>query len=121
MVEIENHKRPQIHTVRENSVRENPNIKVEHISSGKINPADMFSKEDKDVTHYQYLCNKTVKKPFQSKKVRFCEHRIIRTFEKDWNSTQSSHQYSLPLDKGGIVLMLIHTRRNNLRTYSPMT
>ena len=45
--------------IRENLVRENiqnKKISVTHIT-GKINPADIFTKEDKDPTHYILLCN----------------------------------------------------------------
>jgi len=49
--------------IRENSVRENKNIEVLHIP-GKINPADMFSKEDKDAAHFKELRNATVSKSF---------------------------------------------------------
>ena len=52
--------------IRENAVRENPHIEVNHIE-GKTNPADMFSKEDKDVPHFQFLRDKTVQKPFTRK------------------------------------------------------
>jgi len=51
--------------LRENSVRENKNIEVEHIA-GKINPADMFSKEDKDASHFKQLRDQTVSIPFTS-------------------------------------------------------
>jgi len=49
--------------IRENSVRENKNIEVQHIP-GKINPADMFSKEDKDAAHFKQLRDATVSTPF---------------------------------------------------------
>jgi len=49
--------------LRENSVRENKHIEVQHIS-GKINPADMFSKEDKDANHFKQLRDQTVSQPF---------------------------------------------------------
>ena len=49
--------------IRENAVRENPNIRVAHVEE-KINPADMFSKEDKSAEHYQSLRDTTVQRPF---------------------------------------------------------
>ena len=49
--------------IRENSVRENKNIEVLHIP-GKINPADMFTKEDKDAAHFKQLRDATVSTSF---------------------------------------------------------
>jgi len=38
--------------IRENAIRENQHIiEIQHIA-GKINPADMFSKKDKDAEHF---------------------------------------------------------------------
>ena len=45
--------------IRENAVREsviNKLILVKHIE-GKINPADIFTKEDKDKAHFIGICN----------------------------------------------------------------
>ena len=51
--------------IRENAIRESANIiKIEHIA-GKINPADMFSKEDKDAEHFHRLRDTIVTPPFQ--------------------------------------------------------
>ena len=49
--------------IRENAIRETKFIKIEHIC-GKINPADMFTKEDKDPAHFQNLRDAIVTKPF---------------------------------------------------------
>jgi len=52
--------------IRENAIRESQNIiKIQHIA-GKINPADMFSKEDKDVEHFIKLQDTIVTPKFQS-------------------------------------------------------
>jgi len=91
--------------LRENSVRENKNISVEHIA-GKSNPADMFSKEDKDPAHFKRLRNMTVQQPFPiqnlplnhklphelpsktTKQVRFLEHNTeIETLPKTSKKT----------------------------------
>ena len=45
--------------IRENTVRENVQanvITVNHIG-GKLNPSDIFTKEDRDVDHYQQCVN----------------------------------------------------------------
>jgi len=40
--------------IRENAIRETKFITIEHIC-GKINPADLFTKEDKDAEHFQRI------------------------------------------------------------------
>ena len=86
--------------IRENSVRENPNIKVDHVS-GKINPADIFNKEDKDVKHYQFVRDKTVTKPFQSKTVRFCDFHSNSQNTQICNHRNINNQNLSSLEKGG--------------------
>ena len=49
--------------IRENAIRESKFIKIEHIC-GKINPADMFTKEDKDPDHFRRLRDTIVTEPF---------------------------------------------------------
>ena len=49
--------------VRENAVRENKHIEVEHVS-GDVNPADIFSKEDKNNSHYINIRNNINPLPF---------------------------------------------------------
>ena len=44
-------------------MRENKHIDVQHLA-GKINSADMFSKEDKDASHFKQLRDLTVFTPF---------------------------------------------------------
>ena len=51
--------------IRENAVRENKNIEVEHVSRD-INPADIFSQEDKNVSHYTDLQDNMTPLPFPS-------------------------------------------------------
>ena len=49
--------------IRENAIRENKDIiEIQHIA-GKINPADMFTKEDKDHEHFISLRDKSVVDP----------------------------------------------------------
>jgi len=51
--------------IRENAIRENQHIiEIQHIA-GKINPADMFSKEDKDAEHFITLRDTIVTPEFQ--------------------------------------------------------
>jgi len=50
--------------VRENAIRENRTIEVKHIP-GKINPADIFSKEDKDPNHFTSLRNSLAPLPYE--------------------------------------------------------
>ena len=50
--------------IRENAIRENQNIiEILHIS-GSDNPADIFSKEDKDANHYTQIRDSIVQTPF---------------------------------------------------------
>ena len=52
--------------IRENAVRENAHIiEVQHIG-GKINPADIFTKEDKDQSHFIKLRDTVVEDPSPS-------------------------------------------------------
>lgn len=51
--------------IRENAVRENDNISVEHVE-GNINPADIFSKEDKNQTHYTHIRDNLTPLPFDN-------------------------------------------------------
>jgi len=54
--------------IPENGVRENIKIlDVKHIE-GKINPSDIFTKEDKDIKHFQSLRNSLVQPPMQTAK-----------------------------------------------------
>ena len=71
--------------IRENSVRENPHINIEHVS-GKINPADMFSKEDKDTKHFQQLRNMTVKPPVKTVVNKVTTNRLT---DKNQSPTQA--------------------------------
>ena len=48
---MEDNEKTHIHSKSENVVHENPHSTVEHVG-GKINPADMFSKEYKDISHH---------------------------------------------------------------------
>jgi len=49
--------------IRENAIRESSKIiEIEHVA-GKINPADMFTKEDKDATHFIQLRDTIVTDP----------------------------------------------------------
>ena len=51
--------------IRENGIRENAHlIDIRHVA-GKINPADLLSKEDKDTQHFVYFRDKLVPQPFQ--------------------------------------------------------
>ena len=50
--------------IRENAIRETKFITIEHIC-GKINPADLFTKEDKDAEHFQRLRDTIVVEPDQ--------------------------------------------------------
>jgi len=50
--------------IRENAIRETKFITIEHIC-GKINPADLFTKEDKDAEHFQRLRDTIVVQPDQ--------------------------------------------------------
>lgn len=57
--------------IRENAIRENKDkIDIQHIS-GNINPADIFSKEDKDPAHFIKLRDSIIHSPFQKDLVRF--------------------------------------------------
>ena len=49
--------------IRENAIRETKFIQIEHIC-GNINPADMFTKEDKDPDHFRRLRDTIVTEPF---------------------------------------------------------
>jgi len=50
--------------IRENGVRENAHlIDIQHVE-GRWNPADLLSKEDKDVKHFTFFRDKLVPKPF---------------------------------------------------------
>ena len=69
--------------IRENAVRENENIEVHHID-GKTNPSDMFSKEDKDVPHFQFVRDKSGQKPFARKCTYFSEYNF-------WSNVARSH------------------------------
>jgi len=62
MVQKHNNERSQASQIRENAIRETKFIKIEHIC-GNINPADLFTKEDKDAEHFQRLRDTIVTKP----------------------------------------------------------
>ena len=50
--------------IQENATKENTHLlDIKHIS-GKINPADILSKEDKDPIHFTTIRDKLVPKPF---------------------------------------------------------
>jgi len=52
--------------IRENGVRENAHlIDIQHVE-GRWNPADLLSKEDKDVKHFTFFRDKLVPKPFKN-------------------------------------------------------
>jgi len=51
--------------IRENGVRENAHlVDIRHVA-GKLNPADLLSKEDKDIQHFVYFRDKLVPTPFE--------------------------------------------------------
>jgi len=53
--------------IPENGVRENIKmLDIKHIE-GKINPSDIFTKEDKDIAHFQTLRDTIVKPPLKNK------------------------------------------------------
>ena len=52
--------------IRENGVRENAHlVDIQHVQ-GKWNPADLLSKEDKDIKHFTFFRDKLVPKPFSN-------------------------------------------------------
>ena len=58
--------------IRENAVRENAHIiEVQHIG-GKINPADIFTKEDKDQSHFMKIRDTVVEDPSPPTSSPYC-------------------------------------------------
>lgn len=65
--------------IRENGVRENKNIlDIQHVE-GRRNPADIFSKEDKDQNHFITLRNSILHKPIDTSLTGITAKTVILT------------------------------------------
>jgi len=92
--------------IRENAIRETNFIKIEHIC-GKINPADMFTKEDKDPQHFQNLRDTIVTPPFRP------NPRILQQNTESNISPHSTQRPNVSFSKEGISKSL-----NTIVTYN---
>ena len=77
--------------IRENAVRENKDwLDIKHVQ-GKINPSDIFSKEDKDPAHFIKMRNTIVHSPFSDDRVVFtAKLAIINNLEMPLANSQTN-------------------------------
>jgi len=77
--------------IRENAVSENKHwLDIKHVQ-GKINPSDIFSKEDKDPAHFIKMRNTIVHSPFSDDRIVFtAKLAIINNVEMPLANSQTN-------------------------------